>query len=76
MISKKLFNTIDELQTVQMLATKSPMDVGLHSEDGTIIIDAKSLIGMYALNFKKPINVVSEDEMFHKTIEHIGQNLE
>ncbi len=75
MISKKKFNTIGELQKVQYLATKCPSDVGLHSANSEIIVDAKSYIGMYALNFDEPILVVSEDEDFHKQIANIGQNL-
>ncbi len=75
MVSKKKFNTISELQKVQLLATQCPSEVGLHSEDGETIIDAKSYIGMYALDFDRPILVVSEDEEFHKKIEGIGENL-
>ena len=60
---------------MQLLATQCPSEVGLHSEDGETIIDAKSYIGMYALDFDRPILVVSEDEEFHKMIEGIGENL-
>ena len=45
------------------------------SQDGTMIIDAKSYIGMYALDFEHPILVVSEDEHFLKEIANIGENL-
>ena len=75
MVVKKKFHTIGELQKIQYLATHSPSDVGLHSEDGKTIIDAKSYIGMYALDFEKPILVVTEDEAFLKEIESIGENL-
>ena len=75
MISKKKFNTIGELQKVQYLATQCPSDVGLHSEDGEIIVDAKSYIGFYALDFRQPVLVVSEDEAFHKAIRNIGDNV-
>ena len=75
MVSKKLFKTIGELQTVQFLATKCVADVGLHAEDGHTIIDAKSYIGMYALDFSKPILVVSDDEAFHARIREIGENV-
>lgn len=75
MVSRKLFRTIDELQTVQFLATKCEADVGLHSAEGNVIVDAKSYIGMYALDFKKPIDVVSDDEAFHEKIRDIGENI-
>lgn len=76
MISKKKINYINELQEIQRAAVASNSDVGLHSEDGTMIIDAKSYIGMYALDFTKPILVVSEDESLHKAIHDIGENVE
>lgn len=76
MVSKKKINYIHELQDIQRYAVESPQDVGLHSEDGSMIIDAKSYIGMYALDFTHPILVVSEDEDFHKKIHNIGENVE
>lgn len=76
MVSKKIFHTIDELQTVQFLATKSLYDVGLQSSDGTVSIDAKSYIGMYALDFSKPILIISEDESLHRKIADIGENVD
>lgn len=76
MVTKKLFRSIDELQLVQYYATLSPEDVGFHSEDGRIIVDAKSFIGLFGLNFAEPILVVSEDENFHKKIKAIGETIE
>ncbi len=75
MISKKKINYIHELQDIQRCAVASNFDVGLHSEDGTMIIDAKSYIGMYALDFTKPILVVSEDADLHEKIKNIGENV-
>ncbi|WP_283609015.1 hypothetical protein [Faecalispora anaeroviscerum] len=76
MIEKKKFHTIEELQQLQYFATKCPENVGLHSMDGSIIVDAKSYIGIYALNFKEPILVVSESKEFFDIIEGIGETLE
>lgn len=76
MITKKLFKTIDELQEVQRLAQHCTADVAFHSPDSSIIIDAKSYIGMYALNFKEPVLVVSESELFHNQIKDIGETVE
>lgn len=75
MVSKKKINYINELQEIQRAAVESTYDVGLHSADGTMIIDAKSYIGMYALDFTQPILVVSEDEDLHKRIKNIGENV-
>lgn len=67
---------INELQDIQRLSVECPQDVALRSEDGTMDIDAKSYIGMYALDFTKPILVVSSDAEFHERIKNIGENLE
>lgn len=75
MISKKKFATIGELQQIQFYATQCTQDVGLHSEDGEVIIDAKSYIGLFALDFSQPILVVSDSADFHKKISNIGENL-
>lgn len=76
MVSKKKINYINELQDIQRLAVECPCEVGLHSVDGSMIIDAKSYIGMYALDFTQPILVVSEDVGFHERIKNIGENVE
>ena len=75
MVSKKMIHYINELQDIQRLAVECPCDVGLHSQDGSMIIDAKSYIGMYALDFTQPILVVSEDSEFHEKIKNIGENV-
>jgi len=72
MITKKLFTTINELQQVQKLAEHCPDPVAFHSPDSSIRIDAKSYIGIYALDFTQPVLVVSENEEFHKKIADIG----
>ena len=75
MVTKKMIRTIDELQNIQRIATQCASDVAFHNTDSTIIIDAKSYIGMYALDFKEPILVVSEDEQFHRDIASIGETV-
>ena len=76
MITKKRFHNIEELQKIQALANRSRESVGLHSEDSSVIVDAKSFIGLFALDFTKPVLVVSEDMEFHKRIARIGETLD
>lgn len=75
MVTRKKFESIEELQAIQFIASKYIENVELQSEEGAIIIDAKSFIGLYTLDFKKPILVVSESEALHGEIEKIGQNV-
>ena len=76
MVTKKYIRSIEELQKIQVQACRSAEDVGIHSEDGTMIIDAKSLLGIFALDFSKPLLVVSEDLKFHRRIANIGETLD
>ncbi|MGN0981239.1 MAG: hypothetical protein ACI4PT_13025 [Candidatus Avoscillospira sp.] len=76
MVTKKHFHNIEELQKIQYLATQCQDEVGLHSEDGSVIVDAKSFIGLFALDFSKPVLVVSENLAFHKRIANIGETMD
>ena len=76
MTTKKRIYNITELQKLQALATKCKQDVTLTSEDGTIVVDAKSFIGLFALDFTKPVLVISDSADYHRAIERIGDTLE
>ena len=76
MITKKLIRSIDELQEIQFHATRTKEEVAIMSEDGNLSIDAKSFIGLFGLDFSRPVQIVSEDEKFHKKIEDVGKTLE
>ena len=52
-----------------------PGTCGIHSEDGSIIIDAKSYIGMYAIDFRRPVCIVTESKEFHEAIRDIGKTI-
>lgn len=70
MMIKKRFNSIKELQELQELACKADEDVFLHSIDNSIIVDAKSFIGLFALDFTQEVNVVTESEWLVKKIKN------
>ena len=76
MTTKKRIYNITELQKIQALATKCKQDVTLTSEDGTVVVDAKSFIGLFALDFTKPVLVISDSADYHRAIERIGETVE
>ncbi len=76
MTSKKKIHFITELQEIQRLAVACPKEVELRSESGDMTVDAKSYIGMYALDFTKPILILSEDADYHEKIREIGENVD
>lgn len=76
MVTKKSIRNIEELQKIQALANYATEDVGIHSEDSSIIVDAKSFMGLFALDFTRPVLIVSEDLNFHRRIANVGETLE
>ncbi len=50
------------------LATKSNYDIGVHTENNQIA-DAKSILGLMALDYDKSVKVVTEDEKFLKKLD-------
>ena len=60
MIIVKKFNDVSELQKLQRIACSVPEDVYLHSMDDSIMVDAKSFINLFTLDFSKPVKVVTD----------------
>ncbi len=60
MVITKKFNSVDELQKLQRLACQVPEDVFLHSLDDSIMVDAKSFINLFTLDFTHPVKIVTE----------------
>lgn len=71
MVKQIKFNSIEEIQKLQRIAVMCDADVGIHSLDGKIIVDAKSFIGLFALDFSQPVNIVSESEDFFKKMKRV-----
>ena len=67
----KTFSSIAQIQRLQEIAGKSDEDVFIHSEDDSVMVDAKSFIGLFALDFSKPVKIVSMDEKTLQKIERI-----
>ena len=57
----------NDLKEFMELATFSDYDIGVHTSDHQIA-DAKSILGLMALNYDDPLLVVTEDEAFLKKL--------
>ncbi|MDY5498219.1 MAG: HPr family phosphocarrier protein [Anaerobutyricum sp.] len=53
----------NDLRDFMVLATRSPYEIGVHTDENQIA-DAKSILGLMALDYSKPVRVVTEDEKF------------
>jgi len=59
--------TAEDLRQFMNLAWKCEDDIGVHTVDGSIA-DAKSILGLIALDYSKPVLVVTDNKNFLKKI--------
>lgn len=67
MIKEIILHSAEDLRQFMFLAMQSPEDIGVHTVDGSIA-DAKSILGLMALDYSKPVKVVTEDTRFLKAL--------
>ena len=67
MIKKIKLTTAEDLKKFMHLAWDCKDDVGVHTDSGDIA-DAKSILGLIALDYSQPVMVVTESDRFLKKI--------
>lgn len=71
MVIPILFQSLDQLRALQQLACNADDEVFLHSPDDAIMVDAKSFVGLFTLDFSKPVNVVTNSPyVIHRLTPH------
>ena len=68
MVREIMLYTSNDLRDFMHLACASPLDIGVHTMDNQIA-DGKSVLGLMAIDYKKPVKVVSEDKKFLKQLD-------
>ena len=68
MVKSIRLETSNDLGEFMNLATQSKFDIGVHTSDNKIA-DAKSIMGLMALDYDEPVLVVTEDKTFLKKID-------
>ncbi|MCC2258210.1 hypothetical protein AAAT94_05485 [Intestinimonas aquisgranensis] len=53
-------DSLQELYKLQQLACKANEPVYVHSTDGSIMVDARSSLGLLTLDLTQPVNVVTD----------------
>lgn len=69
MVFEMKFNSIAEIEALQRLAAAADRPVLLSSGDGSIQVDARSFIGMFTLDFSKPVKVNTESVYVMRRLE-------
>lgn len=68
MVKDIKLTSAEDLRRFMNLAWECPDDVGVHTTENQIA-DAKSLLGLMALDYEKPVKVVTENEQFLKNLD-------
>lgn len=68
MTKEIMLYTSNDLRDFMHLACASPLDIGVHTMDNQIA-DGKSVLGLMAIDYKKPVKVISDDEKFMKQLD-------
>ncbi len=76
MLMEITFHSVAELQHLQEIACDVSEPVSLHSEDDGICVDAKSFIGLFTLDFSKPVKVVTESPYVIRKLETMKRKQE
>ena len=67
MITRIKLNSAEDLREFMNLAWECEDDIGVHAPDGKIA-DAKSILGLIALDYNDPVSVVTENKKFPSKI--------
>ena len=67
MVKHIKLTSAEDLRQFMNIAWNCESDVGVHTTNGQIA-DAKSVLGLMALDYSQPVMVVAEDESFFKKL--------
>ncbi|MCI8648570.1 MAG: HPr family phosphocarrier protein [Anaerotruncus sp.] len=67
MVKEIMLYTAEDLREFMFAAMQSPEEIGVHTAEGKIA-DAKSVLGLMALDYSAPVKVVTEDTRFFKQL--------
>ena len=59
MVLELKFDSISELAELQRLAVQADKPVYIANEDDSIRVDARSFLGLFALDYSKPLKVIA-----------------
>ena len=69
MVLHMKFDSIAELAMFQQLALQADKPVYIANEDDTIRVDARSFLGLFTLDFSKPLKVVTDSMYMMRRLE-------
>lgn len=69
MVITKTFSKKEDIQRLRELALRVPETVIIRSLDGETSLNAKSPMGIFALDFSQPVQIVSDSTLLFEELE-------
>lgn len=60
MVIEKKFNSLAELAAFQRTACMADKEVYLANQEETVRVDARSFVGLFTLDFTKPVKIITD----------------
>ena len=76
MVLELKIDAIMDLAALQQLAVQADKPVYIANEDDTIRVDARSFLGLFALDYSKPMKVITDSMYAMRMLEIRQRNLE
>lgn len=68
MVRSIVLHDANDLRDFMMMSIEAKSDVGVHTRENQIA-DGRSILGLIALDYSKPVKIVSDDEHFMKKLD-------
>ena len=67
------FRSAEELRCLRRMACSVPEEVLLREVEGDVLADAKSLIGLFALDYSRPVCIVTDSQDLLSQLEYLDE---
>ena len=67
------FRNAEELRCLRRMACSVPEEVMLRETEGDVLADAKSLIGLFALDYSRPVCIVTDSQELLAQLDYLDE---
>ncbi len=73
MTMKLKFDSLSQVEHLQQLAQQADCPVYLASEDETLRVDARTFLGLFSVDFSRPVKVITDSLYVIRRLEHAAR---
>ena len=67
------FRSAEEIRRLRRMACSVPGGVVLREVEGDVLADAKSLIGLFALGYSRPVCIITESQELLSQLDYLDE---